>query len=402
MKVLVCHPGRQHSHQAALALQAAGMLAGYWTGIPCFDKQRLFLPKSIWQKCIRYAPVELEPGLVKWNPIAPLIHKLTSCFNPTLASWFEYQGYWAFDRWAARQLGRLNPRPDAVIGYENSSLKTFNMAKRLGIKTILDAAALHHKTQDRFYEHVEKPLLHKRIATIKDQEIALTDHVLVLSDLALRSYLGAGVEAKRLHKLALGVDTEFFQPTKDIRDHESFKFIFIGGATRHKGIDLLFQAFEQALKAHPGAQLTIIGHFRNEWKAPRRKYPNSIWFSGALSQKQLAEEYRHADCLILPSRHDSFGMVVLEALSSGLPVIVSDHVGAKDCVAEGQNGWIVPAGNAEMLAERMAWCLCNPIQVRLMKEQCRALALRANWINYHNQLVELMKGPMTRSEFNHD
>ena len=104
----------------------------------------------------------------------------------------------------------------------------------------------------------------------------------------------------------------------------------------------------------PDVRLRVVG-------AARRRGPPA----GALSVRtrrargtrptrpSLAAELRRADCLVLPSRNDSYGMVVPEALASGLPVLVSDMVGAKDLVAEGQNGWVVPAGDAGALAERM-------------------------------------------------
>ena len=74
---------------------------------------------------------------------------------------------------------------------------TFRKAKRLGMPTILDAAATHHRTQDRFHGFAEPPALHRRITAVKDAEIALADHVLVVSELARRSYLEAGVPPER-------------------------------------------------------------------------------------------------------------------------------------------------------------------------------------------------------------
>jgi glycosyltransferase involved in cell wall biosynthesis len=94
---------------------------------------------------------------------------------------------------------------------------------------------------------------------------------------------------------------------------------------------------------------------------------------------------------VLPSRNDSFGMVVPEALACGLPVLVSDMVGAKELVDPGRNGWIVPAGDAGALAERMAWCVRHREAVGAMRERCRASAEAATWPAYHRRLAELLR-----------
>src|SRR4051812_6148260 len=62
MRALVTHPGRQHSHQAALALQEAGMLAGYWSGVPAAGLRR-------------YAPVPLDPRRTRWFPWTPALRR---------------------------------------------------------------------------------------------------------------------------------------------------------------------------------------------------------------------------------------------------------------------------------------------------------------------------------------
>jgi glycosyltransferase involved in cell wall biosynthesis len=84
-------------------------------------------------------------------------------------------------------------------------------------------------------------------------------------------------------------------------------------------------------------------------------------------------------------------MVVAEALACGLPVLVSDMVGAAELVTPGRNGWIVPAGDTTALAERMAWCVRNRAAVRGMSEQCRRSAEAATWPAYHCRLAELLR-----------
>jgi glycosyltransferase involved in cell wall biosynthesis len=110
-----------------------------------------------------------------------------------------------------------------------------------------------------------------------------------------------------------------------------------------------------------------------------------------MPQPALAAELRRADVLVLPSRNDSYGMVVAEALASGTPAIVSEMVGSKDLVCEGATGWIVPVGDAGALAERMAWCAGHPEAVRALSGECRRAAESATWPAYHRRLAELLR-----------
>src|SRR5262249_32477458 len=91
-----------------------------------------------------------------------------------------------------------------------------------------------------------------------------------------------------------------------------------------------------------------------------------------------------------PSRNDSYAMVVPEALACGVPVLVSDMVGAKTLVTPGRDGWIVPAGDGEALARQMAWCVAHRDAVRGMREACRAAAAAATWPAYYRRSTDLL------------
>jgi glycosyltransferase involved in cell wall biosynthesis len=95
--------------------------------------------------------------------------------------------------------------------------------------------------------------------------------------------------------------------------------------------------------------------------------------------------------LILPSRLDAFGMVVPEAMACGIPVIVSDMVGAKQIVEEGRNGFIVPAENVESLVDRMRWCIQNTHSLKQMSGAARATAECLGWASYRPRLATAVR-----------
>lgn len=396
MRVLVTHPGRQHSHQAALGLEAAGLLAGYWAGVPCLAKQEGLLPRALWRRLVHYGTVPLAPERVRWTPWVPALRRLAERLLPAAAArWVDFWACRLFDRWAARRLARAGA--GAVVACEISALATFRAARRLGMATILDAPSIHHTAQDRLHGTADPPRLHARIAAVKDAEVALADHVLTVSELARGTYLEAGVPALKVHALTLGADTQLFAPEDAaLRDavpaapREELVFLFAGAAIHRKGFDLLLEAFARVAAEDAGARLRIVGPLGDS-AALLARYPDErIAAVGPVDQRQLAAELRHADVLVLPSRQDSFAMVVVEALASGVPVLVSDMVGARVLVVDGRNGWVVPAGDAGALADRMAWCLRHRAAVRAMREECRRSAEAATWPAYHRRLVELL------------
>lgn len=419
MKVLVTHPGRQHSHQAALALERAGMLAGYWAGVPALASHRGAVPAALWRRFVRYAPVPLPAERVRWFPWAPVLRRLADRLPATrLAAHADFLACRLFDRWAAARLERLAREsgaqgvpdgPDVVLACEISALDTFRRARRLGIVTVLDAASTHHRIQDRRHGFAEPAALHRRITAVKDEEVALADHVLTVSGLARRSYLEAGVPPGRVHCVPLGADLALFQPPVAAGAPDGtaagatasasqgsgpaggagVTFVFAGAASPVKGFDLLLDAFRRVRAEEPAARLWTIGPPGPAAQAGAPS-PEGVSALGPLPQAELAARFRAADCLVLPSRNESFGMVVPEALASGLPVLVSAGAGAAELVREGANGWVVPAGYAAALAERMLWCARHPGELRAMRAACRESAAGADWSVYRERLPALL------------
>jgi glycosyltransferase involved in cell wall biosynthesis len=297
--------------------------------------------------------------------------------------------HWAdaqFDAWAAQ---RLPGNIQAVICYENAALETFRVAQQHGIKTILDAASFHYAWQDEFYEPVEDNDAHEAINTRKEKEIQHADHILTVSELARKSYLDAGVSPSRVTSVPMGADlSEFTLSDNPPAGDPPFTFLFAGHAGRRKGADLLLEASEHlADVAERDHRLQFAGGYDDglfeQTTAPVEKL-------GFLNHSALAEAFRRADCLVLPSRHDSFGRVVVEAMATGLPVLVSEHVGAKELVKEGETGWVVPAEDVPALTRLMRRCMDHQEQLQEMSMAAAETARRYSWEEYHERVSTVL------------
>src|SRR5579872_3432084 len=162
MQVLVCHPGRQHSHQLAMALADRGLLVRYITGVPTCRDAGGWIGRRFLRRATEAYAIPIDPNLVAHVYLAPLLRNAANrMLRAPSASTAAHFADSLFDRYVCRYVSSI--RPDIVVAYENSALCTFRRARRLGIRTILDAASFHHAWQDSFHPPREGAWFHRRI-----------------------------------------------------------------------------------------------------------------------------------------------------------------------------------------------------------------------------------------------
>ncbi len=161
-----------------------------------------------------------------------------------------------------------------------------------------------------------------------------------------------------------GVDPARYWPDPGARRDG---LLFVGRLTPHKGVDVLIRALP------PDASLTVVGSEGHDRHIPEREYPNllrslaggrRVRFAGALDDTQLASAYRGASALVVPSVErtcygrpiavsELLGLVALEAMASGTPVVASRVGGLPEVVEDGVTGYLVAPGDVEPLRDRI-------------------------------------------------
>ncbi len=179
------------------------------------------------------------------------------------------------------------------------------------------------------------------------------------------------------HLMPRGVDAELFHPAKRTRNPEDRNRIlgFVGRLSVEKNIGLLVE-IEQKLERMgvENYRFLIVGHGGDEdWLRQRL---HRAEFTGVLKGEALYAAYANMDLFVFPSHTDTFGNVVLEALSSGVPAIVTPDGGPKTIVHDGETGRIVPD---DQFARAIAQVLADPAQHTSMRHAARAYALSASW-----------------------
>jgi phosphatidylinositol alpha 1,6-mannosyltransferase len=111
------------------------------------------------------------------------------------------------------------------------------------------------------------------------------------------------------------------------------------------------------------------------------------YFAGHSGGEELAAWYASADVFVFPSTTETLGNVVLEALASGVPAVVSDEGGPQDLIADGETGYVFPAHDVATLAERLGVLLSDPALRRRLGEAARASAIGRDWTAINADLV---------------
>lgn len=171
--------------------------------------------------------------------------------------------------------------------------------------------------------------------------------------------------------------------------------LFVGMNFELKGLDPIITslALAKTQAPHQKIRLVVVGR-GNQAKyqrlAQEQGVGDDVVFTGPISY-QIEEIYRTADALLLLSAFDTFGMVVLEAMAAGLPALVSDHVGAKDLVVEGQNGYVLPSPPQPALAASHILSLLNPQTRKTMSAQAIRTAQDHCWDRVAQQMDEIYR-----------
>ena len=178
------------------------------------------------------------------------------------------------------------------------------------------------------------------------------------------------------HLMPRGVDAELFHPAKRTRDANDREPVlgFVGRFSIEKNVALLAQIQKELDGNGEKFHFMVVGHGGEE--AWMRERLHRAEFTGVLRGEALARAYADMDLFVFPSHTDTFGNVVLEALASGVPAIVTPDGGPRTIVRDGETGRIVPD---DQFAGAISAILADPGVHERMRQAARAYAVTASW-----------------------
>jgi D-inositol-3-phosphate glycosyltransferase len=219
-----------------------------------------------------------------------------------------------------------------------------------------------------------------------------------------------GADERRIREVPCGLDAELFRPLSRgacrarLGLHpDDAVVLFVGRIEPLKGIDILLRAtmYLERYHYHPRLRVIIVGgdvsKDGNELEQLRAltqslNLEERVDFVGAQDQEVLPTYYSAADVCVVPSFHESFGMVAIEAMSCGTPVVASRAGGLQYTIRDGETGFLVPRGDPVVFADRICMLLSDPDLRAQMGYRATCAACFYDWETIARQIVEVYDG----------
>lgn len=290
-----------------------------------------------------------------------------------------YHSHYWISGWVARELATRRPAP------------IMHMFHTLGAMKDLSAGDGH------VGEIEERRAVERDIASFADLIVAGSE---LDRDQMLEHY---GADARRVRVIPPGVDLDLFRRMPQLeaaerigRGPDQRMVLFVGRLDPVKGLDTLLRAMAIVVEREPSlrdnACLCLVGgdkdHEALDQDAERARIDrlrrelglaDFVKFMGAVPQDELPYYYNAAEVLVVPSRYESFGMVALEAMACGTPVIASDVGGLSTLVRDGRTGFLVPDRDPQALADKLTPLLRDPAMRQALGDHGVATAEAYSW-----------------------
>lgn len=274
-----------------------------------------------------------------------------------------------FDAWAAPGVDGA----DCVIGLSSFATATLRRARRNGALTVCDRGSTHILTQRAILERERDrwdlpiPRFDSWIVERELDDYQNAELIFVPSAPALASFVERGVPQHKLHKVPYGVDLGAFSPPSEPPPWG--RVISIGPVSLQKGHQYLVPAYEQVRR--PGTRLQLLGRPDEDFVRRIARDTQDIELNGPVARHEVADHLRRASIFVLASVQEGLALVVLQAMASGLPVVVSEATGAAEYVTDGVEGFVVPTADQDALAQALGRLLDDPERAAEMGRAAR-------------------------------
>lgn len=402
-QIIVAHPGRQHSFRVAKALKDGGMLYKYVTTV--YNKKsslpmrfvKLFLNKDNYDRATRrrcnglhdddvLQLCEIEGLLLLAIRRIDFTRRLSNIFDKYLTNKFQR-------KLAAYIIQQGDV--DAVISYDTNSATLFTILKEKApnVKLIMDNA---HPNRHFLYHDYHKHwnavgefsdtlkacgyIMNKHKAEHYGIEACMAQFHLVASSYSCKALEFEGIDRNSIFKVPYGVDENRFLESQRHYSCNKLHVLFVGEVNQRKGIRQILLAAERIHTSK--VEFHIIGEGMEHCSYLYSKYEKFVHFMGRVTLEELHKQFSQSSIFLFPTMGEGFGLVLLEAMAAGLPVIATPNCAAHDLITEGENGFIVPVGDVDAIVDKINWCLLHPQELKEMSRRAVCTARKYTWSAY--------------------
>jgi len=307
------------------------------------------------------------------------------------------QVYRRFDAQVSKRLAKAKKEgATAVYAYEDGALETFIEAKKLGLQCIYDLPIAYHETLQKLLkdEVKRRPEWKNTLGGgVKDseeklkrkvKELELADVVVVASNF-VRNSLPDWATNKKIIQSPFGTPLGNATVLEEKNIKKKLRVLFVGSMTQRKGLGDLFEAMK--LVNNEEVELVVLGSMA----APKTFYDSfnvNYTYKSTRPHNEVLALMRSCDVFCLPSIVEGRALVMQEAMSQGLPIIITPNTGGEDLVETEDTGFLVPIASPKMIAEKINWFLNNRDKISKMGKAARKKALTYSWEGYASNIIK--------------
>ncbi len=407
--ILLTHPtGNSFVRALLAALEQANGLDSFYTTVVVEESAWYIhiLPQSIKTELLRRT-YNLSKSKISTRPLRELVRLGASKLN--FSFFTVHENGWAsvdaiyrdLDQEVALQLtANKSCHVSAVYCYEDAALHTFRAAKKLGLQCYYDLPIAYWETsQHLLREEAERlPLWEPTLVGTRDsqaklvrktEELNLADVVICPSKFVYNSL------PKTLQETKKSIVAEFGSPKIKVQTQKSktwenapLRLLFVGSMTQRKGLADLFAAMK--LLKRVDVELVVMGSLLSPMEFYRTQFPN-FTYEPTRPHQAVLQLMQSCDVLILPSIVEGRALVMQEAMSCGLPLIITPNTGGEDLIDEGKTGFLVPIRSPEKIAEKIAWFADHRESISEMNDLVRRKAAQITWHNYCQKILNVVQ-----------
>lgn len=397
------HSGKQHSYQVAEAMNREGYLKKFYTSSYISNP---FIQDFITQSKNQYWSRRFIKGLsgsvvsANWRYEFKEVLYRKLGYSGAAVNQLVYERDVNFDNFVSRRIEKKDF--DIFWGFQGSCLKSLKMARNSARQGICEMTIAHLPFANKILS--EEAKLNPKWAETIDfgnfpssfQERLISEpheatNVVAISEFLKRTLVEDDVPASKIKVIPLGCpvdDIKFIEQAKPIRNR-SLKVLFAGRVTQRKGMSYLLDAVTGFTKSE--LELHIVGNIHGAG-SEFHKLKQCYKYSPGISQQQLFQKYCEYDLLILPSLVEGFGLVSIEAMCAGLPVITTPNTNAFEILQDGYNGFMVPIRDESAISKALRQFRdMDDNQFQIMRMNARNTALNYSWSGYRNNLMNYLK-----------
>jgi glycosyltransferase involved in cell wall biosynthesis len=308
--------------------------------------------------------------------------------------------YHHIDKRAANFI-KTNNQFNALYAYEDGALESFRISKKMGIKCIYDLPIAYWETGRKLLIE-ESDRLPNWANTLKGgiidsqmkldrktEELELADIVVTPSNFVKNSIpiwaIKKNIVTSHFGSPYSNLNHDDFKKKGNTNKHIKLRVLFVGSMSQRKGLGDLFSAIK--LLNSKEIELIIMGSLQESMSFYHSQCKNFTYEPGR-SNTEVLTLMRSCDVFCLPSIVEGRALVMQEAMSQGLPLIITPNTGGEDLIIEGKTGFLVPIRAPEIIAEKLQWFLDNKTSISEMGIHAMEHARNYTWKKYSDTIID--------------